>query len=263
MGPSGGYVLEDQKEALQLGRALKDMDAIGIKTMLVSGLQALMGGPVEGNDLIESLLKPHADRFQGYVTYNPNYGSELIPQLDRYFKGPVFAGFKTLCDYWSTPITDPRFKPMWEYASRHRLPVLNHTWEGACNSPSQFKDIAAKYPNVPLLLGHSGGGNRGRTEAVELSRTNKYVYLEWCGQLHQLDPVGEDDRRVAGQPGCVRNGCHGARLQLGNRPAAVAGCARFGHCPDIGCNDAPPAEGPAGITPRVGSVQAGRCEAVK
>jgi predicted TIM-barrel fold metal-dependent hydrolase len=188
LGPSGGYVLEAQDESLQMKRALKDMDAIGIRTMLFSGLQALMGGPVEGNDLLERLLQPHADRLQGYVVYNPNYGKELIPQLDRYFKGPVFAGFKTLCDYWSTPITDSRFTPMWEYANRHRLPVLNHTWNGVCDSPAQFRDIVPKYPHVPFLFGHSGGGDGGRREAVELARAHKNVYLEWCGSFTSAIP---------------------------------------------------------------------------
>ncbi len=183
LGPSAGYVLAAQDESDQIALGLKTMDAIGIRTMLVSGMAALMGAPVEGNDLLEQVLRPHRGRFAGYVAFNPFYADELIPKLDRYFASPVFVGFKTLCDYWQVPATDARFTPMWDYASKHRLPVLAHTWAGPCDSPSMFDDIARRYPRVPILLGHSGGGDAGRREAEELACKRRNVYLEWCGSF--------------------------------------------------------------------------------
>ncbi len=183
VGPSGGYVLEAQDEARQMDDALRMIKRVGVKTMIVSGLQALMGGPVEGNDLLESVLKPHTDHFAGYVGFNPFYAEELLPQLDRYFSGPVFIGFKTLCDYWAIPITDMRFKPMWDYANRHHLPVLNHTWQGNHDSPAMFDELATRYPNVQFLIGHAGGGDAGRREAEALARNHRNVYLEWCGSF--------------------------------------------------------------------------------
>ncbi len=183
LGPSAGYVLEAQNEEPQISLALKTMDAAGIRMMMISGLPALLSAPKEGNDLLEAQLKPVADRFQGYVVFNPFYAAELLPCLDRYFTGPVYAGFKTLCDYWKIRIDDPRFAPMWAYANKHRLPVLNHTWDGACDSPALFEKIVGQYPRVSFLLGHSGGGNDGRREAVALARKHKNVYLEWCGSF--------------------------------------------------------------------------------
>jgi uncharacterized protein len=195
-GPSGGYVLEAQDERAQMRLALKTMNANGIKTMFVSSLPACMGDPVHGNDQLAALLKPCADRFQGYVAFNPFYAADLVPRLDRYFSGPVFAGFKTLCDYWGVPITDRRFVPMWKYANRHRLPVLSHTWEGACNTPAMFADLVKRYPQVQFLLGHCGGGERGRAEAVALTRKHKNVYLEWCGSFVCTTPWEETIRAV-------------------------------------------------------------------
>jgi predicted TIM-barrel fold metal-dependent hydrolase len=183
LGPSAGYVLEAQEERQQLKACLHAMDAIGIQTFILSGMQALMGSPVEGNDLIESLLRPHADRIVGYLAFNPFYASELTPKFDAYFKGPVFKGFKTLCSYWRVDITDPRFEPMWAYANRHHLPVLNHTWDGGYNNPAMFKDLVKRYPNVSFLLGHSGGGDQGRQEAEALAQKHSNVYLEWCGSF--------------------------------------------------------------------------------
>ena len=183
LGPSGGYVLEAQEESAQLQAGLQAMDAAGIRTMMISGIQALMGGPVEGNDLLESILRPHADRFFGYVAFNPFYAGELEPKLDSYLAGTVYKGFKTLCDYWQVPITDKRFNPMWAYANRFRLPVLSHTWGGPHDSPAMLAGLAKRYPNVQFLLGHSGGSDAGRVEAEELAREFPNVYLEWCGSF--------------------------------------------------------------------------------
>jgi predicted TIM-barrel fold metal-dependent hydrolase len=183
LGPSAGYVLEAQEERQQLQAGLKAMEKIGIQTFIVSGLQALMGGPVEGNDLLQNVLRPNSDRVLGYLAFNPFYASELTPKFDAYFRGPVYKGFKTLCDYWHVAITDERFEPMWAYADRHRLPVLSHTWEGPFNSPAMFKDLVKRYPNVSFLLAHSGGGDKGRREAEALAQKHSNVYLEWCGSF--------------------------------------------------------------------------------
>jgi predicted TIM-barrel fold metal-dependent hydrolase len=183
LGPSGGYILEAQEERQQLKACLQSMDAIGIQTFILSGMQALMGSPVEGNDLIETILRPYSDRIVGYLAFNPFYASELTPRFDAYFKGPVFKGFKTLCSYWRVDITDPRFEPMWAYANRHHLPVLNHTWDGGFNGPAMFKDLVKRYPNISFLLGHSGGGDQGREEAEALAQKHSNVYLEWCGSF--------------------------------------------------------------------------------
>ena len=181
LGPSAGYVLKDQEERSQVKPALKVMDALGIQTVLVSGMQALLSEAVEGNNLLEKVLLPNSDRFKGYLGFNPFYADALVHNFERYFSGPFFAGFKTLCGYWGVKTNDPRFQPMWAYANRHRLPILNHTW--GKDDISLLGDIVKKYPQAHFLLGHSGGPEDGRREAEALARGNPNVYLEWCGSF--------------------------------------------------------------------------------
>ncbi len=183
LGPSAGYVLETHEEHAQLQVALRAMDRVGIRTFIVSGLQALLGAPVEGNVLLEDVVRSHTDRVSGYFTFNPFYATELVTHFHASFTGSFFVGFKTLCDYWKVKITDERFNPMWQYASRHRLPVLSHTWDGSYDTPMLFRDLARRYPRIPFLLGHSGGGASGRSEAEALARECPNVYLEWCGSF--------------------------------------------------------------------------------
>jgi predicted TIM-barrel fold metal-dependent hydrolase len=181
LGPSGGYVLKDHEENSQVKPALKVMDSLGIQTAIVSGMQALLGEAVEGNNLLEKVLLPNSDRFKGYLGFNPFYADGLVGNFDRYFSGPFFLGFKTLCGYWGVKTNDQRFKPMWVYANRHRLPILHHTW--GKDDIVNLNDVARKYPQAHFLLGHSGGSEDGRREAETLTRKNPNVYLEWCGSF--------------------------------------------------------------------------------
>ena len=181
LGPSGGYVLEIQDEDGQIKAGKQTMDSLGMKLMILSGMQALLGDPIFGNDLLADKLRGQTSHFAAYATFNPFYAKELVSKFDSYFKNPAFLGFKTLCSYWKVKINDPRFKPMWEYANRHRLPILSHTW--GKDDIINLKDVVKKYPGAQFLLGHSGGGDDGRIEAEILAQNNKNVYLEWCGSF--------------------------------------------------------------------------------
>lgn len=183
LGASGGYVLEENDIVRQIPMTLAEMKRLGIRTMINSSMNALLGQARPGNDELERLLAPHAGRLLGYVGFNPYYAKELLPRLDHYFAGRVFVGFKILCDYWKLPVTDKGFTFMWEYASRRRLPVLIHTWNSGYNSPAMLKEIVGRYPEISFLLGHSGGGDQGRAEAEALALENPNVYLEWCGSF--------------------------------------------------------------------------------
>jgi len=175
------------------------MDAMGIQSMIVSDARALMGSCVEGNVQLEERAAQYGSRFLGYLTFNPLYGAALTARFEDFFSREFFVGFKTLCDYWQTPITDERFVPMFEYANKHRLPILSHTWEGTCDRPGMFTEIVQRYPDAAFILGHSGGGDAGRREAEQLALTSPNVHLEWCGSFcssipweETLDKVGTD-----------------------------------------------------------------------
>lgn len=195
-GASGGYVLKHNDIDAQIPDAVELAGRVGVKTMIVSGLNALIGEPVSGNAELEEKLSPHGELFRGYVSFNPKYADALAARFDDYFSRPFFVGFKTLCDYWRLPITDPRFEPMFAYADKHRLPILNHTWNGTFDSPAMFTDIVRKYPDAQFIIGHSGGGDGGRKEAEKLANENANVWLEWCGTFCSTIPWEESFTRV-------------------------------------------------------------------
>ena len=183
LGPTSTWMVERQELADQIPQALRDMDRLGIRTLIASGMHALFNDPVAGNDLLAKAIQPHGDRLRGWIAFNPNHADRLTPHVDRWLANPVFAGFKLLCGYWRVPITDPRLEIVWRTANAHRLPILIHTWDGGHDSPAMLRDICPKYPDAAFLLAHAGGGDRGRREAEDLVAGNPNVWLEWCGSF--------------------------------------------------------------------------------
>jgi predicted TIM-barrel fold metal-dependent hydrolase len=170
LGASSINVIKQNTVKKQVEYLSPLMEKINIKTLIVSSMQALNGDGVEGNITLEKdMASCNNGNYLGYLSFNPFYGSKLASLFDEFFSRNFYIGFKLLCDYWAVPVTDSRFKPVWEYADGHHMPILLHTWEGNYDSPALLKDIAAEYSNAIFILGHSGGGDKGRREAIELA----------------------------------------------------------------------------------------------
>ena len=187
----GWFLREDSIE-----RIVEQMDRLGVGKLILSGEGALFGDAVDGNSQLEKEAQAFKGSVSGYLVFNPLYKERLTPLLDDFFQREFFVGFKLLASYWKIPLTDPGYLPVWEYANKHGLPILMHTWNDSYNSPAMIKDIVKQYPNARFLLGHSGGGTPGRKEAEELVSDNSNVFLEFCGSFCSTIPFEESANKV-------------------------------------------------------------------
>jgi predicted TIM-barrel fold metal-dependent hydrolase len=75
-------------------------------------------------------------------------------------------------------VTGAAYAPALEYADAHKLLVLSHSWGfDEYNGPRLFPGLAAKYPGVTFLLGHSGYGEWEAAFAVAREFPNVYLEL--------------------------------------------------------------------------------------
>ncbi len=193
------------------------LERLGVDRLIVSSEIALFGPCLEGNRETERVCSKHGGMFSGYLVFNPLFADEMVPHFDDFFSRSFFVGFKLLASYWKLPLTSPDFKPVWECADRLALPVLMHTWDDSYSSPATLSEIVPRYPRATFIIGHSGGGTRGRLEAEALAAANKNVFLEFCGSFTtprpfelSMEKVG-NDRVVYGSD----TGAHNAAWELG------------------------------------------------
>lgn len=86
---------------------------------------------------------------------------------------PMYAGFRP---------DEDRIAPLWQYASQHQLPVLLHTGTTfvsqaplECTLPRHLDAIAARYPDVRMILAHLGHPYEGECVAVIRKHPNLYA----------------------------------------------------------------------------------------
>lgn len=177
-----GWYLRQIEFDDNLAALRRHVERMGIERLIVSSEHALFGNCLEGNIATAELMRDQHDRFSGYLVFNPRYSDGMIPRLDAFFADPFFVGFKVLPSYWKIPVTDPGYRPVWDYANRHHLPILLHTWNDSWDNPSMLDEIVAEFPNAIYLLGHSGG-HGARPEAEALALKYPSVFLEFCGSF--------------------------------------------------------------------------------
>jgi uncharacterized protein len=173
-GPYQGIYFPDRGEAESM---LRMMDRAGIVRTVCAAHSALVD-PERGHEVMAEVLERYPGRFAAYYCINPNY-PEQARQAARIADRPGFVGYKFLSDYHRYPITGPNYVPALEYADSHHLPILFHTWGGSpFDGPKLWPEVAERYPNATLIMGHSGYGEWDL--ALELGKKYDNVYLELC-----------------------------------------------------------------------------------
>lgn len=172
--------IEDQLQVLR-----QEMDKFGITKIVSQPETALFGQPLEGNDMVECQITDR-ERFRGNLVFNPIYSHLYTKEiLDKYFSGGYYCGFKLLPEYLGVDIADPRFQPALEYANAHHMHILLHSWEGNCGTAKQIAEVAKSYPNATFIIGHTGGGTKGRRECEAICQDPQYAncVFEFCGSF--------------------------------------------------------------------------------
>lgn len=176
------YIPENEIED-QIATMKQEMAKFGIDKFVSQPETALFGQPIEGNRMVERLIDDR-ERFRGNLVFNPIY-SELYTEelLDEFFKGGYYCGFKLCPEYLGVPIENPCYQIVWDYANKHHMHILFHSWEGHCATAKQIAAIAKNYPNATFIIGHTGGGTEGRRESEKIAQDPQYsnCVFEFCG----------------------------------------------------------------------------------
>lgn len=143
--------------------AIHQMDNLGVRSMIIAEYTIYPPDLAGGKTFMEDHLSKYGDRFHGYfsgLAFKTVKPDKLIPRLDEIFSGKYYVGFKMHNSHWNIPVTDPDFIPLWEYADKHRMPILLHTWDDKVDAPKMLTKIVPRYPNATFILGHSGNTDR-------------------------------------------------------------------------------------------------------
>jgi predicted TIM-barrel fold metal-dependent hydrolase len=158
---------------------VKTMDLCGIDKAVISTTMSFDTDIVLGNTIMLDALAAFPGRLYGACAVSGNYPELSLAELERTMANPAVVMIKV--HPWSTRcrLDDRRLTPILDYAAARGHFVLVHTWLDADPYGSQdlFAAVAAQYPAIKWLMGHSGGPF-GSVHAVELAEKGENIYLD-------------------------------------------------------------------------------------
>ncbi|MBI4532099.1 MAG: amidohydrolase [Candidatus Latescibacteria bacterium] len=161
------------------------LDTCGIQKVICAPHVGIVQDAPWGNEIIAAVVRRYPERFVGYCTVNPNYPEdEMVGEMEKHIIHGNLKGIKIHPATHLYPADGPHYRPMWEFANEHALPVLVHTWESAkeCD-PRMFIGIGREFQEVKILLGHSGATAKGVDQAVEAATQCENLYLDLTSSI--------------------------------------------------------------------------------
>ncbi len=151
--------------------------------------QASWTGPVSaaariGNDILLAAQKRFPEVVVPMVTVDPSQmtPAEIQAEIERLFERGPAAGLKPY-HTMGIPYDDPAWAAFFEYGNLRRLFVLLHPFGGGAWAPDSaqargFVNIARTYPDLSVLIAHSGSSFAYARTAVWVAERAPNVYLE-------------------------------------------------------------------------------------
>lgn len=149
-------------------------ERLGVSTFLCSCIAGYQHYPslhaVTGaNAAMARVTRRFPDQVKAYCYVNPRHGPAAMADLERNVEEHGFIGMKlwvaTLCD-------DPLVFPFIERAIHYRIPILVHTFRKTVGQlpyetqPPNVARLAARYPEVSIIMAHLGGQVETAVNAV-------------------------------------------------------------------------------------------------
>jgi uncharacterized protein len=167
----------DREYDLTAPDLLRAMDTAGVDHALVAPVDRYLA--VEnrtGNTFVARQAREHPDRLVPACSVNPWYGDAAIVELHRALadgaRMVVLHPFLQGC-----LANDELVWPLLEVASQERVPVYIHTGPPGNSTPWQLVDLAERFPQLDLIMGHSGSTDFWY-DVIDAAKAAPNIYLE-------------------------------------------------------------------------------------
>lgn len=149
------------------------MDEFGIELSIVFSLP---------NSLTLEAGKKHPGRFAGLVWVDPKRGVEAAEDAEKAIREWGFKGVKMHPLIDSFLPDDELINPVMGVARKLQVPVLFHCGHPPWSLPWHFGNLADRFPDVKIILGHMGHGHIVYINgSIEMALKHENLYLETSG----------------------------------------------------------------------------------
>lgn len=195
-----GYMANFYMPDNSLDKMIKIMDKCKIEIVCASHIAGLMTHHYEyAHSETMKAIKTFPGRIYGYAIFDPIFPEKSLDIVKRYMDMEGFIGVKIHPAGHRYPIDGKYYQPLWEYASENKVPILTHTWDATPQNtypyelvppqvnaqPKLVDSVAIRYPNIKIIMAHSGGHYNGHLQAIEVVNKHQNVFVDIAGE-----PIG-------------------------------------------------------------------------
>jgi len=191
LGVSPQFFIPDASAATML----RLMDRLGIERAIAAPMPSLFGQAELGWSEGLQAYRESGGRILLYAVFDPLTPASL-EFVRQSLEEPATVGIKIHPSLSQCSADDDRWRPIWELAAARQVPILTHSWCISDYNPVQrhsqpalFARYVCEFPNVSLILGHSGGRYEGHVAAAALARQHANVFLDLAGDCYGLGLV--------------------------------------------------------------------------
>jgi predicted TIM-barrel fold metal-dependent hydrolase len=174
-------------------RMLASMDAVGIDQACLFNI--FHTDVRVGHAALAKFIQRYPDRFIGFAYATPRCVGDMVDETRRALDDLGFAAIKIYPPYGNILLTDRQWEPLFELANRRGMAVISHAGIEPSCEPKYFDEIAPRYPNAKLVIGHGGNVEPQRSQAIAAAARWPNVYIETCSTYRQPNVI---EQYVAG-----------------------------------------------------------------
>jgi predicted TIM-barrel fold metal-dependent hydrolase len=149
---------------------------------IVFGGKAKLSGTWVNDRYVADYVAAHPDTLIGFLCVDPTQ-ERWQHEMEFGHQELGLRGIKLLPMYAGFRPDDVMLDPLWQYASKHQLPVLLHTGTTfisqaplECTLPRHLDVVATRFPSVQIIMAHLGHPYEG--ECIVTARKHPNVYAD-------------------------------------------------------------------------------------
>jgi len=161
---------------LDIEKLIKNMDRVGIEKSIVFPL--FLQNPETDNEYINNCAKKYPDRIVPFLCIKL-WEDNQLNVIRKYVEEYKFLGIKLHPTLQGFAMDDIKLLvKLFEYCKNKGLLVTAHgAGDSPFNMPYQFEEIANAFPEVNIIMAHSGF-MWACNQAIKVAKRNKNIYLD-------------------------------------------------------------------------------------
>ena len=196
--------------AEELAAAYEAIDCVAV--LLGWDAETATGRPRLSNDLVAEIVRRFPGRFVGFAGIDPWKQAGALREMRRAREDLGLAGYKFHPSMQAFRPDDQRWSDLFERAAAYRAPCLFHTGtsgigagtpggqgvELAWSRPIHLDAVAARHPELPVVMAHFGWPWHLEAVAIALHKSNVYLELSgWAPRYVPDEVVREAEGRLS------------------------------------------------------------------